>query len=85
MGKVGDQSHKQGTGLQGQAQGLLWTDAFKDIDSEEKCMSYCNLCKLRNNESIETYLGLSREFVKFWHTEVSGENPDTSFLWLHSL
>lgn len=72
-------------GLQGQAQGLLWTDSIQDVDSEEKRMSYGSLCELRNNENTKTYLGLSSEILKFWYAEDSGEYPDPSFLWLHSL
>lgn len=72
-------------GLQGRAQGLLWTDSIQDVDSEEKHMSYGRLCKLRNNENTKSYLGLSSEILKFWYSEDSGEYPDPSFLWLHSL
>jgi len=52
MRKVGDQSHKNTKGSQGQGQGLLWTDAFKDVGSEEECMNYRNLCELQNNEIV---------------------------------
>lgn len=74
-------SHQQGMGLQG----LLWTDSIKDVGSEEKCMSYGSLCNLRSNENTKTCLSLPSEILKFWYTEDSGEYPDPSFLWLHSL